>query len=68
MLDAGSYARYFNAPKPALRPDETGTVQWLRLVREQHMNALRSESHAWLDRIVDVELPRSLRSWQISSR
>jgi len=68
MLDAGSYARYFNAPKPALRPDETGTVQWLRLVREQHMNALRSESHVWLDRIVDVELPRGLRSEQTPSQ
>jgi hypothetical protein len=68
MLDAGSYARYFNAAKPALKPDESGTVPWLRLVREQHMDALRSESHAWLDRIVDVELPRSLRSEKTPSQ
>jgi hypothetical protein len=61
MLDAESYARYFNTPAPALRPDNSGTIPWLRLVREQHMIALKSESHAWLDRIVAVELPRNLR-------
>lgn len=60
MLTRQGYEAHFGT-LPAQKADANGEVEWLALVREAHMAALKSTSSAWLDMLVAEGLPQSYR-------
>jgi hypothetical protein len=61
MMSRQSYQSFFGGDLPGREPGPDGVIPWLKLVRDVHMKALGSPSHAWLDKIVAANLPGPYR-------
>lgn len=62
MMTRQDYRSYFGGSLPGRDADANGAVEWLKLVREAHMQALLSTDNLWLDKIVVDRLPKALRT------
>jgi hypothetical protein len=62
MMSRQSYQSFFGGDLPGREPGPDGVIPWLKLVRDVHMKALGSPSHAWLDKIVAANLPSPYRT------
>ena len=62
IMTRQSYQSYFGGDLPARDPGPDGSIPWLKLVRDTHMQSLGAPSHPWLDKIIAGALPASARS------